>query len=235
MQGSMEESVYLTDREFIVLAACAGLSDVEGFFRRPVARELTDQEIYYICHDLLKRKILEAGKGPAGIYREIMKTIGEAREMLLLSARDFSGSVCYYLGKAVVRTQVSPLEVNSLRIGLLSREDFIKEFEAGSFVPDVELNALELEQKASDHVRELLCRPGFQGKSLLEMKQLPENVTMMVQWIRRAGESVFCRIFLLEEAGRDYVAVDKDGSFGTFPYEKEEFDKLIRTMLKESE
>ena len=235
MQAKTEESVYLTDKEWIVLAACFGLTDIEGFFRKPVSRQLSDQDIYYICHDLLKRKILEAGKGPAGIYREIMETVGEAREMFLISARELSAPVCCYPGKAVVRSQISPLEANSLRIGLLSREDFANEFESGSFIPDVELNALEPDPKAAERIRELLCDPSFRGTKVLEMDRLPENVTMMVQRIRRSDGSVFCRIFLLEDGGRDYAAVDRDGCFGIFPYEKEEFGKLIRNMLKESE
>ncbi len=235
MQVKTEESVYLTDKEWIVLAACSGLTNIEGFFRRPVSRQLSDQDIYYICHDLLKRRILEAGKGPVGIYGEIMKTIGEAGEMFLISARELSAPVCCYPGNAVVRSQISPLETNSLRIGLLSREDFVKEFENGSFIPDVELSALEPDLKAAGRIRELLCDPSFRGTKLLEMEQLPENITMMMQRIRRSDGNVFCRVFLLEDGGRDYAAVDRDGSFGIFPYEKEEFGKLIRDMLKESE
>ena len=235
MHERMEESVYLTDREFIVLAACAGLTEADALFRKPVSTDMTEQEVRYICHDLLRRKALEPGKGPVEPYLTMMKTIEAAPQVILVTLRDPARTLCYYLGRSVVRTEISPLEENSIRIRLLSGEDFPKDFLSLEAFPRTECGALEPDEAGKERIRKLLNRPPFFKEQFLEEKELPENVMMNAELFHSGKRKVIRRILMLEDSGRDYTAVFHDGGFGSFLYTGEEFTKLLRQIQGESE
>ena len=235
LQEKMEESLYLTDREFVVLAACAGLQEVESIFRKPVRTDMTSQDVRYICHGLIQREILKPGSGPAEPYLTIMRTMGNAPFVLFVTLRRPSGTVCYYPGRSVVRTEISPLEENSIRVRLIPEEVFIRDLLSSESFPSTACDALEADPDAPERLRRLFGRPAFLQEAQLDEEKLPDNVTVMVEQFFGRNRKVIRRIFLVEDSGIDYAAVVFNGSVGIFRYTEEEFSKLIRQIQRESE
>lgn len=132
----METLQILQQREFRILAAAAGISELYGMGG---GEPLSQQEVMYGLHELVQRGVL-AGDGQEFMFCEPFRTIfhalKDADRLLVVTGRgqdmqDF----CIYQGEKPVLLEESRQDADAVRVGVYEPEALYELLEERGFLP----------------------------------------------------------------------------------------------------